>query len=65
LESEKAHLAGKFVIVEKLGGHVLHCLAFSLLKVVWQIGRQTKNLVFRQFFFLKFGIWQLVAIQLF
>ena len=33
-EPEKAHLTVEFVIVAKLGGHVLCRLAYSLLNVV-------------------------------
>ena len=29
-EPEKAYLTGEFVIVEKFGDHLLHCLAYSL-----------------------------------
>jgi len=46
----KAHLTGEFVIVAKLGGHALRCLASRLANVVRGGGRQTKNLVLVIFF---------------
>ena len=39
-ESQKAHLTGEFVIVEKFGGHVLHHLASRLVNVIRQRGRR-------------------------
>jgi len=39
-EPQKAHLTGKFVIVAKFGGHVLHHLASRLANVVRQGGRE-------------------------
>ena len=45
MEPEKVHPTGEFVIVAKLGGHVLHHLASRLANVIRQGGRQTKNLV--------------------
>ena len=42
---QKAHLTGEFVIVAKFGGHSLRHLAFRLVNVIRQGGRQTKNLV--------------------
>ena len=44
-EPEKAHPTGEFIIVTKLGGHVLRHLASWLVNVIRQGGRQTKNLV--------------------
>ena len=41
-EPEKAHPTGEFIIVAKLSGHVLGCLASSLSILVKQVGRQTK-----------------------
>jgi len=42
-ESQKAHLTGDFVIVEKFGGHALRHLASRLANVIRQGGRQTKT----------------------
>jgi len=38
-EPQKAHLTGEFIIVAKLGGHALRCLASRLANVVRQGGR--------------------------
>ena len=39
-EPQKAHLTGKFVIVEKFGGHALRHLASRLANVIRQGGRR-------------------------
>ena len=39
-EPEKAHSTGEFVIVAKVGDHVLRRLASSLLNVIRRAGRQ-------------------------
>jgi len=39
-ETQKAHLTGEFVIVEKFGGHVLRRLASRLANVIRQGGRR-------------------------
>ena len=57
-EPEKAHYTGDFAIVAKFGGHVLHCLAFSLSNVI----RKVDRLKFQLGNFLKFSIQYLVDI---
>jgi len=60
-EPEKAHSTGEFVIVAKFGDHVLCRLAFSLLNVIRQAGRQAdKNSSLGDFFrvqYLAFGCY--------
>ena len=46
---EKAYPTGKFIIVAKFGGHVLHHLVSGVANMIRQRGRQTKNLVLVNF----------------
>jgi len=56
---QMAHLTGEFIIVAKIGGHVLRHLASRLANVIRQGGRQTKNLVLAIFLKSIFKLLQL------